>query len=423
MENKHPVIIVGAGLAGLSAANVLASNGIRCLLLESSDAVGGRVRTDDVDGFLLDRGFQVLLTAYPECQDFVSDPSSELRPFYPGAQVWWNGRFHRVADPFRRPGDAMASLLGPVGTLSDKIRVGLLRQRVLSGTVDKLWNRPEEPTHQRLRSLGFSKTMIERFFRAFLGGVFLERDLRTSSRQFEFVFRMMASGDTSVPSRGMGALTQWLLHRLPTELCQVLLGSAVEWMSAGTTETPLRLNLKDGRVFHATHVVLAVEAPAAAKLLRMDRTPRSRSTTTWYFHAPPRSKSDPVLYLNGEGTGPINHAAWMNEVAPSYAPSGQGLVSATSIGAECNTEERVRAQLAAWFGPGARNWRHLRTYTIHHAQPEPGDLSSSELGRLPRIRPGIYAAGDAWGPVSIDGAMRSGRLAAQAVLEDSRRRS
>jgi hypothetical protein len=110
----------------------------------------------------------------------------------------------------------------------------------------------------------------------------------------------------------------------------------------------------------------------------------------------------------------------MNEVAPSYAPSGQGLVSATSIGAECNTEERVRAQLAAWFGPGARNWRNLQTYTIHHAQPEPGDLSSNDLGHLPRIRPGIYAAGDAWGRVSIDGAMRSGRLAAEAVLEDRR---
>lgn len=381
------------------------------------------MRTDRVDGFLLDRGFQVLLTAYPECREFVSHPSSELRPFYPGAQVWWNGRFHRIADPFRRPGDAMASLFGPIGTLTDKVRVGLLRQRVLVGEVDQLWNRPEEPTDQRLRRLGFSKTMIERFFHPFLGGIFLERDLRTSSRQFEFVFRMMASGNTSVPSAGMGALTQWLLHRLPTEFCQVLLGSGVERISAGTCETPLRLDLKDGRIFHATHVVLAVEAPAAAKLLQMDRTPRSRSTTTWYFHAPRRSISDPVLYLNGEGTGPINHAAWMNEVAPSYAPLGQGLVSVTSIGTEGHAEERVRAQLAAWFGPGARNWRHLQTYTIHHAQPEPGDLRTTELAKPPRIRPGIYAAGDAWGPVSIDGAMHSGRLAAEAILEDQNRRS
>ncbi len=421
MENNHPVLIVGAGLAGLSAAYTLASNGVRCLLLEASDGVGGRVRTDVVDGFLLDRGFQVLLTAYPECRDFVSDPVAGLRPFYPGAQIWWKGRFHRVADPFRRPMDAMASLFGPIGTPADKARVGLLRRRVLSGSLQELWQRPEETTHQRLLQLGFSKAMVERFLRPFLAGIFLESDLRTSSCQFEFVFRMMALGDTSVPSDGMGALTQWLVRRLPTEFCQVILGSSVKEISDPNLEKPVQLNLAGGQVFQAERVVLAVEAPVAARLLRMDRNPRSRSSTTWYFHAPPRSRVDPVLYLNGEGTGPINLAVWMNEVAPSYAPSEQGLVSATSIGGESGNEERVRAQLAAWFGPGARNWRHLQTYAIHHAQPEPGDLAANALGKLPRVRPGIYAAGDAWGQVSIDGALRSGRLAAEAVLEDKGR--
>jgi len=422
MEKIHPVIIVGAGLAGLSAAYTLASNGVRCLLLEASDAVGGRVRTDRVDGFLLDRGFQVLLTAYPECQEFVGDPAAALCPFYPGAQVWWNGRFHRIADPFRHPFDAVASLFGPIGTFADKARVGLLRQRVLSGTVPELWRRPDESTHQRLLGLGFTQSMVERFFRPFLGGVFLEGDLRTSSRQFEFVFRMMASGDTSVPSAGMGDLPQWLARRIPNEFCQVILGSSVAEISHSPLETPVRLHLSGGKEIQGERVVLAVEAPVAARLLRMDRIPRSRSTTTWYFHAPPRSTEDPVLYLNGDGPGPINHAVWMNEVAPSYAPAGQGLVSATSVGSESTTEERVRAQLAAWFGPGVRNWRHLRTYTIHHAQPEPGDLVLHVSGKLPRIRPGIYAAGDAWGQVSIDGAMRSGRLAAEAVLEDQSQR-
>ncbi|MGI9176122.1 MAG: FAD-dependent oxidoreductase, partial [Rhodothermales bacterium] len=177
------VLIVGAGLAGLNCARHLHRRGIPFQLLEASDGVGGRVRTDRVDGFLLDRGFQVLLTAYPETRAALDYSALDLRPFYDGALIRTGGRFHRLADPLRRPLDAPATLLAPVGSLLDKLKVGWLRWNVLRGSVEDVFRRPEVTTLDALRHRwGFSEEMIDAFFRPFLGGILLDRDLQASSR-------------------------------------------------------------------------------------------------------------------------------------------------------------------------------------------------------------------------------------------------
>ncbi|MGB1719326.1 MAG: FAD-dependent oxidoreductase, partial [Candidatus Latescibacterota bacterium] len=171
---KVDVAIVGGGVAGLCCARHLQALGLECAVLEASDAVGGRVRTDAVDGFLLDRGFQVLLTAYPEAQAMLDYDALDLGSFYSGALVRCDGRFARIADPLRHPLDGIQSVFNGVGSPIDKMRVGLLRQRVLRGSWEDLFRQPLQSTAEGLRAEGFSPRMIERFFRPFLGGIFLE---------------------------------------------------------------------------------------------------------------------------------------------------------------------------------------------------------------------------------------------------------
>ena len=180
-------MIVGAGLAGLQCARTLVSAGVRPLVLEASDDVGGRVRTDAFDGFLLDRGFQILLTAYPQCQRALDYDALALRPFRAGVRIRFDGHFHAVDDPFRRPLDALANGFGPIGSLADKLRVLGLRHDVLQGTVEELFARPERTTLETLRGRGFSDGIVERFFRPFLGGILLDLELNASSRMSEFV--------------------------------------------------------------------------------------------------------------------------------------------------------------------------------------------------------------------------------------------
>src|SRR4051794_26838005 len=186
----HDVVIVGAGLAGLCCARLLHQRGVPFLLLEASDGVGGRVRTDVVEGFRLDRGFQVFLTSYPEAKQVLDYKALDLKPFLPGALIRHAGRFHELTDPWRRPFAALRSLFSAVGSFADKLRVARLRSRSLSGTIEDRFRDPEFTTLQSPRDAGFSASMIEGFFRPFLGGIFLDRELRTSSRMFHFVFRM-----------------------------------------------------------------------------------------------------------------------------------------------------------------------------------------------------------------------------------------
>jgi len=333
--------------------------------LEASDGVGGRVRTDQVEGFLLDRGFQVLLTAYPEARRVLDYDALNLQPFYPGALIQYKGRFHRFSDPWRHPIDGILSLLSPIGSVSDKLKVRKLRQQVLTGSLQDLYHRPESTTLQALRNLGFSESMIDCFFRPFIGGVFFDSNLGVSSRMFEFGFRMFSMGDTALPSKGMGAIPEQIAARLPEGTVRT--GARVESIQEeGVT-------LQSGEQVKAQVVVMATEGPEAARLLGDNEKPGSRSVTCLYFETNEPPLSEPILVLNGEGKGPINSLCCPSSVAPNYAPKGKCLVSVTAIGNPDQTDQQlemsVRAQLTEWFGARASSWRYLRTYRILHALP------------------------------------------------------
>lgn len=412
MRNPE-VIVVGAGLAGLACARVLSQERVRVRVLEASDGVGGRVRTDAVEGFLLDRGFQVFLSAYPEASAVLDTRALGLHRFVPGAKVWRGGRLHTLVDPWRRPLQAVAHVLNPVGTLVDKLNMAELRQQALAGTVEDVWHRPQCTALEYLRRLEFSEGMIDAFFRPFLGGVFLERELETSSRFLEFVFRMFATGDVGVPERGMGALAEQLREGLPLNTVRLNAPVSDVWGH--------RVRLASGETMTASAVVVATDAPSAEGLLLGMPLPETRRATCLYFAAPEPPVKGPWLVLNGEGEGPVNHLAVMSEVAPSYAPEGQALVSVSVLGevrAPEPLEARVREQLTGWFGDAVAGWRHLRTYEIEHALPAMTTRALVEPHRPVRLSPGLYVCGDHRDSASIEGALVSGRRAAEALLLD-----
>jgi phytoene dehydrogenase-like protein len=407
-------VVVGAGLAGLACARRLAEAGTDCEVLEASDAVGGRVRTDEVDGFLLDRGFQVLLTAYPEARRVLDYGALGLRAFYPGALVQTGGRFHKLSDPWRHPFDAVSLLFSPVGSFADKARIAALRHHVGVGSWDDLAARPETSTLEALRRAGLSRTVIDRFFRPFLGGVLAGRDLTASSRMFDFVFRAFAHGDVCLPSRGIGAIPAQLRAGLAGDA--VRLGAAVERVEDGGVV------LAGGEQLAARSVVIATEAGAAARLAGLGTAPGGRGLTCVYFAAERAPQAEPILMLDGDGAGPVNSVAVPSVVAPGYAPPGAALVSASVLGVppldDAALEAAVRAQLVRWFGAGVARWRHLRTYRIPFAQPEQAPPALTPWRRDVRVRPGLYVCGDHRDNASINGALESGRRAAEAVLED-----
>ena len=282
-------------------------------------------------------------------------------------------------------------------------------------SLDALWARPEVTTRAALRErYGFSDVMLQRFFEPFLGGILLDRSLEASSRASEFCVRMFAEGEAVVPARGMQQIPEQIAAALPDHTVQ--LNTRVQHAAPG------RITLEHGGTVEARAVVVATDGPELAYLLDAFDPPASRSVLCLYYAADQAPTDAPILVLDGEGSGPVNHLAVMSNVSPHYAPGGQALVSVSVIGnpsqPDTEIEGRVRAHLRRWYGDAVSTWRHLKTYRIVHAQPaqEPPTLSPPE--RPARLAHGLYVAGDPRTNASINGAMVAGRRAAEAVLSD-----
>lgn len=411
LPDSCEVAVVGAGLAGLSAARHLYAAGRDVHVLEASDGVGGRVRSDHVDGFVLDRGFQILLTAYPEFTRQFDVAALRLRPFDPGALVWKNGRGYEVSDPFRRPSSLWATATAPVGSVFDKARIAALRWRVTRGDAATLLRGTDRPTAEVLREAGFSQRMIQQFFTPLVGGIQLDPHLTASRRMFDIIFRMLAEGDAAVPAEGMGAISQQLASHVPAE--RIHLDTAVASVGSG------RLTTSSGRTITARSIVVAVEGPRASTLLGLPEV-RSRSVGCVYFDAPTPPTARKLIVLDGTGQGPVLNVAVMSNVAPTYAPSGRHLVAAAIPGCHedhlrnVDLADAALAQMRSMFGSVVDTWRHLRTYRIEHGQPD----QSPPFHPKDRVSlgDGLFVCGDHRDTASIQGALYSGRRCAEAVL-------
>jgi len=428
VKSLHPdrpsnhVVIIGAGLAGLSCAKRLSDDKHDVTLLEASDRVGGRVRTDIVDGLKLDHGFQVLLTAYPACRELLDYDALRLRPFEPGALIRKRGQFTRLGDPWRRPGQTLSTALSPVGSMADKLRIARARFRASRGTLEELYRRESKSTELRLREDGFSDAIINEFFRPFLGGIFLEESLATSSRMFEFVFRMFAAGSIAIPADGMAAIPRQLVDGLPrgTLRLNTTVGSIEHFA------THSRVHISDGTWIDASNVVIATESNAAARLLE---TPSLATewyqTTTLYFVADRSPQTSKLLMLRGDESGPIQTAAVLSDVAPEYASRDRSLVSVSVSDSVTELpagelEAAVREQARRWFGRDVDRWELAQTFRVPFGLPKldldpvvlpvRGDQISQAT-----IPPHVFVCGDFRETPSIQGAMNSGLRAAEQI--------
>ena len=412
---QYDVIIVGAGVAGLTAALELHRAGKRVVIFEATDRVGGRIATDVVDDYVLDRGFQVLLSAYPETQKYLDYTKLNLKHFGAGAIILRKGKKHLIADPLRHPAHMFSSLLAPVGSIKDKLNIFLLRQSLKPSPINEIFNAPEKSTYEKLKELGFSDKIIKNFFSPFFGGIFLERELTTSSRMFMFVYKMFSEGWASLPTGGMQQIPLQLADNLPPEM--IRLNHRVKFISSNT------VLLNTGEEYKAAKLLIATEACG----LVQDYVPHIKTaclgTTNIYFWADKSPMKGAWIMLNAEPKAFVNNVAVLTEANRSYAPRNKHLISVS-----CNTivEEnthaaikKVKQELKPYFGEKVQHWHHIRTYKIRYALPVQTHVQHQIAASSLHIKNDIFMCGDFLLNGSINGAMRSGALAADAILQTS----
>jgi len=403
------IIIVGGGMAGLACAVALEAAQHDWMLFEAAPQLGGRVATTEQDGFRLDAGFQVLLTAYPEAQAHFDYDALGLGHYDPAARLWLgNGRWATLGDPQRRLRYLLPTLTAPVSTWGDRWRVAQWQREVKNRPLEEIWQLPEQSARAALEARGFSAQMIQQFWQPYFGGIFLEKALHTSSRQLEFVFQMFNTGTATLPRDGMGALATQLSQRLP--LNRVRTGTPIRAVR------PAQLTLDDGTTLDCRRIILALDGKAAAQLLD-DPTlepPGWHATHCHYFALPAAEVPvrRPLLHLNSSGEGVIHNLSFPSLAQPSYAPRGQHLLSITTL-----TEASLptlQAELATWFGEPARHWRHLRSLTIPQALPARASLDPVQL---PLHRePGLSLIGDYRGLPSLNSTLAQGRQIAEEII-------
>lgn len=401
---EYDLIVVGAGAAGLTAALTAAERGERVLVLESEDSPGGRLRTDRTEDFLFDRGFQILLTAYPGVRRWLDLSELAVRAFEPGAHVLLpDGGRTTVADPLRAPLRVFDTLASPIGSLRDKLLLLRLVTHVRTRSPEQLFATEETTTERFLVGYGFSARMIDLFFRPFYGGIFLERELATSARFFLFTFKMFAEGDAVLPRRGIQAVAEQLARRLPPD--SIRFGASAKQVSSTD------VTLADGSRLAARHVV-DTRPPATPAA---ERGGRWLQTINLYV-ATATTSLPPRLITLVPGGGPVNNIADLSSVQPAWAPVDTRLLSLTLYDrGGRTTEDYFRAAYRAlfpWLGAELDGWRPLRHYEIPRALPFTRHAEWTAHPARWREAGGAVRGGDWRLHPSLQAAMTAGELMA-----------
>ncbi|MFD7088715.1 NAD(P)/FAD-dependent oxidoreductase [Streptomyces sp. NPDC059883] len=411
------VVIIGAGLAGLAAAHHLTSAGVRVSVLEAAPHVGGRMATDRVDGFRLDRGGRLLTTSYPELLRTPGLEGAALRMFSPGVVVHSDGRNYRTgAVGSARSALTVARALAsaprpPLGGAVDQARLGAALARLAATPTTRLLARPERTALEALSVRGLPVRTVNAFVRPLLSALLCDPELTTSSRCADLALRAFARGRLCVTAGGSSVLPDLLARTLPEGTVRTDVCVTDASISGVTTKEHGEITCRS--------LVVATGARAAAELLPGLRVPDFHAVTVLHHTAPTAPLADPALLLDADRSGPVAHTAVMSAVDPSRAPEGRVLISSSVLGPPppaAVLDRTVRAQLARLYGTPTDDWELL---AVHHdpeavpAMPPPHDLR-----RPVRLLSGLYVCGDHRDTNTVQGALFSGRRAAHAVLRD-----
>ena len=414
---KPTITIIGAGISGLTAAVYLHQKGYEVQILEASDRAGGRIKTDIINGFRLDRGFQVLLTEYPETRTLLDYKKLNLKKFLPGATVLYDGGQFEIADPFRRPTATFATLFAPVGSLKDKINTFFLKNKLVNISIPNLFKQPEIETIAQLKKDGFSPKMMERFYKPFFSGIFLENDLKTSSNMFDFVMKMFSEGDAAIPELGMEEIPKQLVAMLPENSIQSNVKvSAIE---------NNKIICKDGTTLDADKIIIATEAIGLASNYISKTKQNFHQVTNVYFEAKIAPTKKAVVVLNASTDKKwANNLTVLSNISNQYAPTGKVLISISYNGIpaidDATLAENMKNELKQWYGNQVSAWKMLKTYRINYALPNQEKVSNEVDNSEIKINDNLFICGDHLLNGSINAAMKSGRIVAELIDEIQR---
>ncbi|WP_435413186.1 NAD(P)/FAD-dependent oxidoreductase [Psychroserpens mesophilus] len=408
MEKKsYKIHIIGAGVSGLIAAKVLEDNGYHPIIIEASNRVGGRVKTDVIDGYQLDHGFQVLLDAYPQAQKYLDFNALELQKFVPGATIFTDGKRSTIGDPLRDWSLLFSTLSSSIGTIGDKLKILKLNSTLKKTSIETIFSSPETTTLSYLESKGFSKDIINKFYKPFFAGIFLEPQLNTSSRMFKFVYKMFGEGHAVLPKAGIEAIPRYLQKQLKH--------TSFRFNTKVTAVNDDHLVLENGDKIRTHFSIIATEASHLIPNLK--QTTKWKSCDNLYFTMETRAIDKPIIGLISNRNTLINNLFFHSSLNTA-SETKRELLSVTIVKNHNLDEKRLieNVQIELEKLCGISNTHFLKRYQITKALPELNNLQYDCSPTETQLKPTIFLAGDQQLNGSLNAAMLSGQRAAEGLI-------
>ena len=407
-KTSSKIHIIGAGVSGLIAAQVLENYGYQPTIIEASNSVGGRVKSDLIKGYTLDRGFQVLLSSYPAAKKYLDFDALKLQRLLPGAVIFKNGKMHTIGDPLRSFSLLLPTLFSSIGNFSDKLKILKLNALLKKKNIDTIFKEDEKTTLQYLKDLRFSESIIQHFFKPFFSGIFLEPNLDTSSRMFEFVYKMFGEGLAVLPEAGIQAISNQLKNNLKNT--KLVLNSNVEIVNDKL------IILKDGSEIESDFTIIATEASQLVANLKNQET-RWKTCDTLYFETSEKIISKPLIGLIADKKTLINNLFYHTSIQTSSKGKGE-LLSVTIVENHDLTEKKLIEKIIEElkYFCGITNATFIKRYQIEKALPKLDNLQYEISSTETKLTSSIFLAGDQLLNGSLNAAMIAGERAAMGVI-------